>query len=171
MRRLLVLLAGIVAVLGALVTAPSLSSQSTAIAAAPSSLQTAQMPAVSALPAKVPKPKFIRTMYAATQLAGAADKLDACHGPIAVELGAGRPVLVAQHDYCGGAAWIPRLNIGQAVKLKGDGIYPGVYVVTEIQHQIRHEATVGDLPDADAVLQTCVTKHTLILVGLAWVGV
>ncbi|MCW2800777.1 MAG: hypothetical protein JWQ70_2249 [Aeromicrobium sp.] len=110
-------------------------------------------------------------MYSATQLAGAGVMLDACAGPIAIHLGPGRPILVAQHDYCGGTAWMPKLNLGDAVKLTGDGIYPGIYVVTEIRYQIRDEATVGDLPDADAVLQTCVTKKKLILVGLNWVGV
>ncbi|MDX6277298.1 MAG: hypothetical protein QOJ72_1426 [Nocardioidaceae bacterium] len=170
MRRLLVLLAGLVALLGVLVAVSSLSSQSSATAAPPSSLQTAQMPAVSAPPVKAPRPRFTRTMYAATQMAGAPVMLDACHGPIAVRLGAGRPVLVVQHDYCGGLAWMPKLNYGDAVKLKGDGIDPGTYVVTEIRFQIRKEATVGDLPNADAVLQTCVTKHKLILVGLDWVG-
>jgi hypothetical protein len=166
MRRLVVLLTGVAALLAVL----SFSSHTTASASPPSSLQTASIPEVSGPPVKVPKPKFTRTMYAATQLAGAGVMLDACHGPIAVRLGVGRPVLVAQHNYCGGTAWMPKLNLGDGVRLNGDGIYPGIYVVTEIRFQIRNEATVGDLPDAEVVLQTCVTKHKLILVGLDWVG-
>lgn len=147
------------------------SAQTTAsITRPPAQLQTAAIAEVTK-PVAVPKPRFTRTMYAATQLAGAPVMLDACHGPIAIKLGDGQPVLVAQHDYCGGAAWIPKLNFGDGVRLKGDGVAPGIYVVTEIRYQIRKEATVGDLPDADAVLQTCVTKHKLILVGLDWVGV
>lgn len=167
MRRLMVLLGGVAAMLAVL----SVSDQPTATASPPSSLETALIPAVSGPPVEVPKPRFTRTMYATTQLAGAGVMLDACAGPIAIQLGAGRPVLVAQHNYCGGTAWMPKLNLGDAVSLKGEGVQPGVYVVTEIRYQIRDEATVGDLPQADAVLQTCVTKRKLILVGLDWVGV
>lgn len=171
MRRVAMLSGGVAVLLCALLAVSSMSSShNAATASPPSSLQTASIPAVNPPPVKVPKPKFSRAIYAATQLAGAPVMLDACHGPIAVRLGAGRPVLVAQHNYCGGLAWMPKLNLGDGVKLKGDGIYPGIYVVTEIRFQIRDEATVGDLPDADAVLQTCVTKHKLILVGLDWVG-
>jgi hypothetical protein len=166
MRRVMVLLTGITALLAVL----SFSSHTTATASPPTSLQTASIPAV-AKPVVVPKPKFTRTMYATTKLAGAADMLDACKGPIAVNVGAGQPVLVAEHNYCGGTAWIPKLKLGDAVELKGEGVFPGIYVVTEIRFDIRQEATVGDLPDTEAVLQTCVTKHKLILVGVNWVGV
>ena len=166
MRRVMVLLAGIAALLAVL----SFSSHTTATASPPSNLQTASIPVITGQ-VMVPKPKFSRTMYATTKLAGAADMLDACGGPIAVNVGAGQPVLVAEHDYCGGLAWIPKLTVGDAVELKGDGVYPGIYVVTEIRFDIRHEATVGDLPDTEAVLQTCVSKHKLILVGVNWVGV
>ena len=166
MGRLMVLLAGVAALLAVL----SFSGETTASASLPSSLQTASIPSVSAPPVKVPPPRFTRTMYAATQMAGAGVMLDACHVPIAVDLVGNWPVLIAQHDYCGGSAWIPKLNNGDAVRLKGDGVVAGTYVVTEIRYQLRGKAKVRDMPDADAVLQTCVTKHKLILVGLAWVG-
>jgi hypothetical protein len=165
MKRLMVLLTGVVALLAVL----SFSSHDTATASPPASLQTASIPALSG-PVKVPRPKFTRTMYAATQLARSDAKIDACRGPVAIALGAGRPVLVAQHDYCGGSAWMPKLKLDDGVRLKGDGIYPGIYVVTKISHQTRHEATVGDLPNAVAVLQTCVSKHTMVLVGLEWIS-
>jgi hypothetical protein len=167
MRRLLVLLTGV----AALVAALSVSSQGTASASSPSSLQTASIPTVSGPPIKVPAPRFTRTMYAATQLAGAAVMLDACHGPIAVNLVGSWPVLIVQHDYCGGSAWIPKLNYGDVVRLKGDGVAAGDYVVTEERYPLRGKAKVGDMPDADVVLQTCVTKQKLILVALRWVGV
>lgn len=165
MKRLTGLFTGVAALLAVL----ALSSHDTATASPPASLRTASIPSLNG-PVKVPRPKFIRTMYAATQLAGSAAKIDACHGPVAIALGAGRPVLVAQHDYCGGSAWIPKLKVDDGVRLKGDGIFPGIYVVTEISHQTRHEATVGDLPNAGAVLQTCVSKRTMVLVGLDWVS-
>jgi len=133
--------------------------------ATPSEFSTVSFAAVRA-PVELPRPKFTRTIYAATHLAGASVMLDACAGPIAVDLGGSRPVLVAEHNYCGGSAWIPHVNMGDAVELKGDGIEPGTYVVTEIRFQLRHEAIVRDLPAADAVLQTCVTKEKMILVGL-----
>jgi hypothetical protein len=166
MRQLMVLLAGVVALLGVL----SFSGQTTATASPPSSLQTASIPTVSGPPVKVPEPRFTRTMYAATQLPGAGVMLDACHGPIAVDLVGNWPVLIVQHDYCGGSAWIPKLNYGDAVRLKGDGVVAGTYVVTELRYQLRGKAKVRDMPAADAVLQTCVTKHKLVLVALDWVG-
>jgi hypothetical protein len=168
MRRAALLSGVVAASLGVMLAISSVSSET--VASPPSSLQTASIPTISRPPVVVPKPRFTRTMYAATQLAGAGAMLDACRGPIAVLLGVEQPVLIAQHDYCGGRAWIPKLHLGDGVKLSGDGIFPGVYVVTDISFQIRKEATVGDLPDAEAVLQTCVTKHKIILVGLDWVG-
>lgn len=113
-----------------------------------------------------PEPRFTRAIYASVKLAGSSVMLDACHGPIAIDLGDTRPMLVAEHDYCGGSAWMPKLGMDDAVRLSGDGIVPGTYVVTEIRYQIRREAKVRDLPETDLVLQTCVTKQKMVLVGL-----
>ena len=166
MRRLIVLLTGV----AALLFVPSWSAQTTATASPLSSLQSASIPTVSGPPVKVPEPRFTRAMYATTQLAGASVMLDACHGPIAVDLVGNWPVLIVQHDYCGGSAWIPKLNYGDTVSLKGDGVVPGIYVVTELRYQLRGKAKVRDLPAGDAVLQTCISKTELVMVALDRVG-
>lgn len=163
MKRVILVFAS-VAVITAVLTLSSRSTGSASVA--PSRLETASFANLSAPPEPPPKPKFTRTIYAATQLAGASVMLDACHGPIAVNLGKRRPVLVAEHNYCGGSAWMPKINLGDAVRLKGDGIEPGIYVVTEVRFQLRRKAKVRDLPEADAVLQTCVSKKKMVLVGL-----
>ena len=116
----------------------------------------------------VPKPRFTRTTYASANLEDSVRLIDACDGPVAINLGPSHPVLVAQHDYCGGSAWMSRLDMGDAVKLAGHGVKSGTYVVTEIRFQIRLKARVSDLPDTDVVLQTCLTEDTkkMVLVGL-----
>jgi hypothetical protein len=113
-----------------------------------------------------PVVKFTRHIYANTTLAGVPVMLDACHGPISVRLGPRNSVLVAEHDYCGGSAWIPKLKNGDGVKLSGDGVRAGVYEVTEIRYGLRRKAMVKDMPRTDVVLQTCVTPTKLVLVGL-----
>jgi hypothetical protein len=164
MRRSLVAVVGIALALGAC------SAGGPPAATGPSHLETASLsspaPARSAPLAKAPKPKYTRAIYASVRLAGSSVMLDACHGPIAIDLGEARPVLVAEHDYCGGSAWMPRLQMHDAVRLTGDGIDPGTYVVTEIRYQIRRQAKVSDLPATQVVLQTCVTKNKMVLVGL-----
>lgn len=59
-----------------------------------------------------------------------------------------------------------KLKVGQAVQLDGKGVDDGLFVVTSLTYETRHEVTVGDLPEADVVLQTCVTKTRLVLVGM-----
>lgn len=113
-----------------------------------------------------PDVKFTRHIYANTTLDGVPVMLDACQGPISVRLGPRNSVLVAEHDYCGGSAWIPKLKNGDGVKLSGDGVRAGVYEVTEIRYGLRRKAMVKDMPRTDVVLQTCVTKTKLVLVGL-----
>jgi hypothetical protein len=132
--------------------------------------------ALAPLPATTPKPepkpegpKFDRTMYASTQLAGSAAALDACKGPVAVDVGEEHPVLVVEHDYCGGSAWMPRLQPDDLVRLSGDGVVPGLYRVSALRYSPRYRTRVSDLPGtdiADVVLQTCVSKTSLVLVGL-----
>jgi hypothetical protein len=113
-----------------------------------------------------PVVKASRQIYANTTLDGVSVLLDACHGPISVRLTGRSSVLVAEHDYCGGSAWIPQLTYGDGVKLAGDGVRSGLYQVTEIRYQLRRKALVSDLPRTDVVLQTCITKTKLVLVGL-----
>lgn len=157
MKRMIVLVAGLVALVAVAVTAQS-------PASTPSSQLEQTSLAEIARPA--PEPRFTRTTYAATDLDGATALLDVCKGPIAVFLGVNRPTLIAEHDYCGGSSWMSKVKVGDAVRIDGDGVDDGIFVVTSLTYETRHEVRVGDLPDADAVLQTCVTKTKLVLAGL-----
>ncbi len=157
MRRLIVLLAGLVVLVGLV-----------AVTHSPAATQLSQLEksALAEIPIPPPEPRFTRTTYAATNLDGATALLDTCKGPIAVYLGAQRPLLIAEHDYCGGSSWMSKVKIGDAVRIGGDGVDDGIFVVTSLKYETRKEVTVGDLPKADAVLQTCVTKTKLVLAGL-----
>lgn len=132
----------------------------------PTALQTATLGLVVTESVPPPKPEFVRTIFATSTLKRSEFMLDFCKGPIAVDVGEGRPVLVAEHDYCGGLEWMPKLDKGEAIKLSGDGVEDGTYVVKSIGHVKRGEAKVRDLPDTDIVLQTCVSHNTMVLVGM-----
>lgn len=122
-------------------------------------------PSVAA-PATPPPAKFTRTMFAASTLQGSTDLIDRCQGPVAIQLRGDRPVLVAEHDYCGGEDWIPQLTTGDAVKLDGEGVSADTYIVTAIELAPRGVTKVKDLPGGDVVLQTCVSADELVLVSL-----
>lgn len=156
MRRTIMLMAG-VAVLALVLSAGAADTEP------PSRLEASS---VQELPPRAPEPRFTRTTYAATDLASSTALIDECKGPIAIWLGENRPTLIAEHDYCGGAAWVAKVRVGDAVKIDGDGVNDGVYIVTSLSYETRNEVTVGDLPDADAVLQTCVSDTTLVLAGM-----
>ncbi|NRQ48299.1 hypothetical protein [Aeromicrobium stalagmiti] len=126
-------------------------------------LDPVQITSSSASPAP---PRFARTTVVETSLAGSTAALDRCAGPVAVALGDDRPVLVAEHDYCGGSAWISRLRLGDTVQLDGAGVEADTYVVTEIGTDRRGEAKVKNLPAADVVLQTCISPEDIVLVGV-----
>ncbi len=117
-----------------------------------------------------PAPSFEREVVAATNLDHVTDALDECDGPIAVPMPDWGTVLVAEHDYCGGSKWISKLHRGQAVRLSGPGVEPGIYMVGESKRAVIGEARVRDLPDADVVLQTCISKTKAVLVGMTLVG-
>ncbi len=156
MKRMIVLLAGVLALVALVITAQSQSGDAPLAS-----------PAVAADPPRpAPEPRFTRTTYAATDLGGSTKLLDECKGPVAVWLGEERPTLVAEHDYCGGSEWMSKVEVGDAVKLGGEGVEDGIFVVTNLTYETRNEVTVGDLPEADLVLQTCVTKTRLVLVGM-----
>lgn len=128
---------------------------------------TAHLDVVAAGPeVAVPDARFSRTIHADTDLDGVDPALDACAGPVAVDLGDGHPVLVAEHDYCGGSAWIPKLESDDVVGLRGPGVEPGLYTAGEIKYVPRQGSQVEDLPDGDVVLQTCVSRSTMVLVAL-----
>lgn len=160
MRRMIVLVVGLVALVAVV-------SFGQATADSPRSpLQEATLEKVGRIERPAPVPRFTRTTYAATDLDGSHALIDACKGPVAVFLGAHRPTLIAEHDYCGGASWMSKVRIGDAVRIGGDGVDDGIFVVTSLTYETRREVTVGDLPDADAVLQTCVTPTRLVLAGM-----
>jgi hypothetical protein len=117
-------------------------------------------------PRPAPEPRFSRTTFGLTNLDGSDAMLDKCKGPVAVWLGNARPTLIAEHDYCGGMFWMSKLKEGDAVELDGKGVDDGIFVVTSLKYETRHQVTVGDLPEADVVLQTCITKTRLVLVGM-----
>lgn len=123
----------------------------------------ASMPTVVRPPGTV----FTRTMFASASIATVDMQIDKCGGPVSVPLGGNRPILVAEHDFCGGSGWISRLNRGQAVDLSGPGIGSGIYVVAELKVVPRGgKAKISDLPKQDVVLQTCISKTEMVLVGL-----
>ena len=156
MKRMIVLLIGVIALVAVVITAQSQSGDA----------PLASLPAVADAPRPAPEPRFTRTMYAASNLDQSTRLLDECKGPVAVWLGDDRPTLVAEHDYCGGSEWMSKVKVGDAVKIGGDGVDDGIFVVTNLTYETRNEVTVGDLPEADVVLQTCVTKTKLVLVGM-----
>jgi hypothetical protein len=169
-RRIAVVIVGLCALVGVFLFAVR-PADDPVVRSGPAALETAALAPVAAKakPRETVHAMFSRTTYGATQLAGSDALLDACRGPVAVDLGPDRPVLVAEHDYCGGSAWIPRLAMGDAVKLSGDGLAPGLYRVSDLRYPLRHQTRVSDLPGteiADAVLQTCISKTTMVLVGL-----
>ena len=114
-----------------------------------------------------PNTQFTRTIVAGATIETVEKMIDKCRGPVSVVLGPTQPTLVAEHDYCGGSEWIPELELGEATSLSGPGMEEGLYVATEIKTVPRHgNATVADLPVTDVVLQTCISKTQMILVGL-----
>lgn len=119
-------------------------------------------------PTPAPEPDVSRTMHAAATLSTYTPPLDACRGPVAIDVEEeGRPTLVSEHDYCGGAAWIPALAQDDVVELDGPGVEAGLYEVEVVDTHQRRQAYVEDLrPEADVVLQTCISQSQLILVAL-----
>lgn len=133
----------------------------------------ARLPLLEPVPVPVPRPELPtpdvrRTMFAAATLATYTGPLDACRGPVAIDVQEeGRPLLVSEHDYCGGADWIPDLGPGDTVELDGPGVDAGTYEVQVVDRHQRRDVYVKDLrPDADVVLQTCLSKTQLVLVAL-----
>ena len=110
--------------------------------------------------------KFSRTVAKFTDLESVEPALDACAGPVAVYLGAGHPKLVAEHDYCGGSDWMSKLDTNDVVQLTGRGVVPGLYTTETIKYVGRYDSTVDDMPAGDVVLQTCISKTEMVLVGL-----
>ena len=110
--------------------------------------------------------KFSRSIAKYTDLESVDSALDACAGPVAVYLGDRKPRLVAEHDYCGGSDWMPKLDEDDVVQLTGRGVEAGLYTTETIKYVPRYDSTVDDMPEGDVVLQTCIDKKTMVLVGL-----
>ena len=164
MKRMLAALGvAAAAVLAVLLMAPR--SEPPPASSAPTALESATLDQVTRLTTP-PKAKFVRTIFATSSLKRSEFMLDFCKGPIAVFVGEHRPRLIAEHDYCGGLEWMPKLGKGDAIKLSGDGVKDGTYVVKTIGHAPRLKAKVRDLPDTDIVLQTCISQNSMVLVGM-----
>ncbi|MEH3034271.1 MAG: hypothetical protein PGN07_09595 [Aeromicrobium erythreum] len=125
---------------------------------------SAQLPGIAG-PRRV-NPDFTRTIYAEATLDDFAGPLDACRGPIAISIPTKSQVLVSEHDYCGGSAWISRLKDGSTIRISGDGVEAGFYEVTVREVHPRGKTRVRDLPRTPLVLQTCISKADMVLVGL-----
>ena len=112
--------------------------------------------------------KFSRGIAKYTDLESVEPALDACAGPVAVYLGDQHPRLVAEHDYCGGSDWMPKLDPDDVVQLTGPGVEAGLYTAETIKYVPRYDSTVEDMPDGDVVLQTCVSRTKMVLVALRY---
>jgi len=171
MRRLLVVLVGALVLLvgaGAALyfNQPDPVDNRTSSRFAGASLPVVSMPIPPELPPP-PKPKFTRTIWTSTKLADIDAALDRCRGPVSADLGDKKPVFVAEHDYCGGSAWMWKLGVDDAVALTGAGIDAATYVVSELRYFPRKAgATVEDLPPGDVVLQTCVSPTRMVFIAL-----
>ena len=110
--------------------------------------------------------RYSRAIAKYTDLESVDPALDACAGPVAVYLGDGLPRLVAEHDYCGGSDWMSKLDPDDVVQLTGPGVEAGLYTAETIKYVPRYDSTVEDMPAGDVVLQTCISKTRMVLVGL-----
>lgn len=157
----------VVAVLSVILLPRAGASYDAALSSRPAGLAYAALPRVfRPFPAHPPKPTYTRRIVDVTTLDVIEKRIDKCDGPVASPVLDGLTVLIAEHDYCGGMSWIGRIKVGQAVALSGPGVETGTYVADELRYELRGKATVADLPLADVVLQTCVTKTQLVLVGM-----
>ena len=136
--------------------------------AAMSALESASLPDATFVEPEAPVPdaRFTRAVMGPTTMPGSGVMLDLCRGPVAIDLGDTYPLLIAEHDYCGGSAWISQLSEGDGVQLGGEGVDAGRYVVTEVGYGERRVARFSDMPSATMVLQTCISETKIIMVGL-----
>ncbi|MDQ3157261.1 MAG: hypothetical protein M3Q98_11130 [Actinomycetota bacterium] len=168
MKRLIVLLvSAAVLVIGAVALVFGGQTQTEPRSA--SQFERVSLPFVNApvQPPPAPKAKFTRTIWTSTKLNAIDAALDQCRGPVSADLGEGEPIFVAEHDYCGGRAWMWKLDVDDAVALKGEGVDAGLYVVSELKYFPRKSgAQVSDLPPGEVVLQTCVSATRMVFIAL-----
>lgn len=170
MKRLIVLLVGATVLVVSAFVLVSVGLQPTEARTA-SQFERASIPAVADTaerpPESTPKAKFTRTIWTSTKLAEIDAALDQCRGPVSADLGADKPVFVAEHDYCGGSAWMWKLRVDDTVELNGKGVDAGLYVVSELRYFPRKSgAQVSDLPPGNVVLQTCVSATRMVFIAL-----
>jgi hypothetical protein len=131
---------------------------------------TAHLDVIRTEPIKSSDARFARDIAKLVDLEHVDPALDACAGPVAVLLEGDWPVLVAEHDYCGGSSWMPRLNTNDVVQLSGPGVEQGLYLTETIKHVPRYDSKLSDLPDGDVVLQTCISRTEMVLIALQYVS-
>jgi len=164
-RRTRVVLAAVVAVLALVIAVPVLNDEERVDPYLTFVTAHLDVQATEPLPVSSDA-KFTRSIAKFTDLESVDPALDACAGPVAVYLGDGRPRLVAEHDYCGGSEWMPKLVTDDVVQLAGRGVIAGLYTTETIKYVPRYDSTLDDMPAGDVVLQTCIDKKTMVLVGL-----
>lgn len=122
-------------------------------------------PAVLADPAA-----FMLRIASVTTPATMQAAIDACQGPVEIDWRADpsrwgvHPSEIAEHDYCGGAAF-KSLATGREVRVIGGGL-SGLYVVNGLRRFVPSGAWASELDGmGDIALQTCVSNG-MVLVGL-----
>jgi hypothetical protein len=90
-------------------------------------------------------------------------RLDLCRGPVAIPMGS-LPLLVAEHDYCGGKTRFATRRAGDIVAVTGAKDADGTYQVTTTRTVPKGSSTSLLKGMGDIVLQTCV-GDTLYLAG------
>lgn len=85
-----------------------------------------------------------------------------CSGPVAITGSVGLPLLIAEHNYCGGSGHIAARRIGQRVNVSGYGTYR----VVSRKNVVRGTSSDVIRGMGSIVLQTCVGS-TINLVGLS----
>ena len=91
-------------------------------------------------------------------------KLDRCIGPVAITI-PDAPLLIAEHDYCGGAARIASRRMGDRVHVTSGGGVNGTYKVVSIRRVPKGSSTSVLRGLGAVVLQTCV-GNAVVLVGI-----
>ena len=113
--------------------------------------------------------KFSRSIAKITDLDHVDPALDACAGPVAVYLGA-RPSHARRR-----ARLLRRLGLDAEDRRErrrpADAAWASSRASTRaetIKYVPRYDSTLSDMPDGDVVLQTCVSRTRMVLVGLRY---
>ena len=91
-------------------------------------------------------------------------KIDRCVGPVAITI-PDAPLLITEHDYCGGTGRIASLRKGDRVQVAGGGGVNGTYKVVSIRYVPKGSSTSVLRGLGAVVLQTCV-GNSVVLVGI-----